>query len=209
MHKIGFIDEDRTQRNTFYQTFKNNFDIYEFELTREKSADDLIRETFANHLDALVIDYRMDSFFGFNGNLIVEKLDEINSFYPKIILTSFPFDALDFIDDANIVNTKDIWSGDSTKDLDIFIKKLNRLINTYQERIKDAEEELKALEKKRKTSHLEPTEEDKYIELNNFLSETVGQSKDLPRSFYSQDTNAKLDSLIEITEQVLNKLSEK
>lgn len=210
MYKIGFIDEERTQRNTFYQTFKNDFDIYQFDLDRKLEEEELIRETFENHLDALIIDYRMDGYFGFNGDSIVDKLNEINPYFPKILLTSFPFEALDFVDDANIVNTKDIWSGDdSAKDLEIFIKKLNRLINIYYEKISDAENELRKLDEKRETTGLETNEEEKYIELNKFLSKIVGESKDLPRSFYSQETNAKLDSLIEKTEQVLNKLSEK
>jgi len=209
MYKIGFIDEEKTQIQHFYQTFKNDFEIYQFELTQNVEPEGLIRETFDEHLDALIIDYRMNGFFGFNGDLIVEKLNEINPFFPKIVLTSFPLEALDFVDDANIVNTKDIWSGDSASDLEIFIKKLNRLIRTYYEKINDTEEELKVLEEKRKTSGLEPIEEDRYVKINNFLSKVAGQSKDLPRDFYSQETNAKLDSLIAKTEQMLNKLAEK
>ena len=209
MYKIGFIDEEKTQIQHFYQTFKNDFDVYQFELTQGAEPESLIRETFDKHLDALIIDFRMNGFLGFNGDLIVEKLNEINPFFPKILLTSFPFEALDFVDDANIVNTKDIWSGDSPDDLKIFIKKLNRLIRIYYEKINDTEQELKALEEKRIQSGLEPVEEDRYINLNNFLSKVAGQSQDLPRDFYSHETNAKLDSLIEKTEQMLNKLTEK
>lgn len=211
MYKIGFIDEEATQINTFYQTFKNDFEVYEFELNQNIEPEEIIFNAFNNHLDALIVDYRMDDYFGFNGNVLVEKLDEINPFFPRIILTSYPLEALDFVDDANIVNTKEIWSGDSdsARNLEIFTKKLNRVINSYYEKIKDNEIELKKLEEKRKTVSLEPTEEDRYIELNNFMSKIVGENKVLPRSFYSQETNAKLDSLIEKTEQMLEKLSEK
>ena len=159
MYKIGFIDEEKTQIQHFYQTFKNDFDVYQFELTQGAEPESLIRETFDKHLDALIIDFRMNGFLGFNGDLIVEKLNEINPFFPKILLTSFPFEALDFVDDANIVNTKDIWSGDSPDDLKIFIKKLNRLIRIYYEKINDTEHELKALEEKRIQSGLKPNEE--------------------------------------------------
>jgi hypothetical protein len=209
MYKIGFIDEEKTQIQHFYQTFKNDFDVYQFELTQGAEPESLIREAFDKHLDALIIDFRMNGFFGFNGDLIVEKLNEINPFFPKILLTSFPFEALDFVDDANIVNTKDIWSGDSPDDLKIFIKKLNRLIRIYYEKINDTEQKLKSLEEKRIESSLEPIEEDQYVNLNNFLSKVAGQNKDLPRDFYSQKTSAKLDILIEKTEQMLNKLTEK
>lgn len=81
---------------------------------------------------------------------LVEKLDEVNPFFPRIILTSYPLEALDFVNDANIVNTKEIWSGDSANDLEIFTKKLNRIINSYYEKINDSEVELKSLEEKEK-----------------------------------------------------------
>jgi len=209
MYKIGFIDEEKTQIQHFYQTFKNDFEIHQFELTQDAEPEGLIRETFAEHLDALIIDFRMNGFFGYNGDLIVEKLNEINPFFPKILLTSFPLDALDFVDDPNIVNTKDIWSGDSVMNLEIFIKKLNRQIRIYYENINDNEEELKVLEEKRKTSGLKPIEEDQYVKINNFLNKVTGQNRDLPKDFYSQATNEKLDILIETTEEMLNKLTEK
>lgn len=208
MYKIGFIDEERTQVQQFYQTFKDDFEIYEFELTKDAKPESLIKQAFAEHLDALVIDFRMNGFFGFNGDLIVEKLDEINPFFPKIILTSH-IEALDFVDDANIVNSKEIWSGESNNDLDFFIKKLNRSISTYYKKIKDSEQELMVLEEKRKKLGLDSSEEVKYIKLNNFLSKIAGQSQDLPKEFYTQETNEKLDILIEKTEQMLNKLQEK
>lgn len=209
MYKIGFIDEEATQINTFYQTFKNDFEVYEFELSKQIEPEEVISNVFNNHLDALIVDYRMDDFFKFNGNVLVEKLDEINPFFPRIILTSYPLEALDFVNDANIVNTKEIWSGDSDGDLEIFTKKLNRIINSYYEKINDAEEELKTLEEKRKESKLDDNEQKRYVELNTFLSKTVGEKKDLVETYYSQQTDEKLENLIEKTEAILNKLSEK
>lgn len=209
MYKIGFIDEDATQINTFYQTFKSDFEVYEFDLSQQIEPEEIIFNTFDNHLDALIVDYRMDDFFKFNGNVLVEKLDEINPFFPRIVLTSYPLEALDFVDDPNIVNTKEIWSGDSASDLEIFTKKLNRIINSYYEKINDSEEELKALEEKRKELKLDEIEQKQYVELNNFLSKTVGEKRDLVETYYSQETDEKLESLLEKTEAILNKLSEK
>lgn len=209
MYKIGFIDEEATQINTFYQTFKNEFEVYEFELNQQTEPEEIIFNVFDNHLDALIVDYRMDDYFKFNGNILVEKLDEINPFFPRVILTSYPLQALDFVDDPHIVNTKDVWSGDSASDLEIFTKKLNRIINSYYEKINDSEEELKALEEKRKESKLDENDQKKYVELNAFLSKTVGEKKDLVETYYSQETDEKLENLIEKTEAILDKLSEK
>lgn len=74
MYKIGFIDEDATQINTFYQTFKDDFEVYEFELDQQIDPEEIIFNAFDNHLDALIVDYRMDDCFKFNGNVLSSLL---------------------------------------------------------------------------------------------------------------------------------------
>ncbi len=207
MYKIGFIDEDAGQRNQFRQTFKDDFDVCLIDLKQAITEEEIIREVFDNHLDALIVDYRMDEFLGYNGDLIVRNLTEKNPHFPVIILTSYEEDALDFVDDANIINGKEIWDGESEAELNFFKKKLNRIITNYYEKITDAEEKLKELEAIKNDGGLQPNEEDEYIKVNNFLGKVFGGGEYLSGTFYSVDTNKKLDSLIEKTEQLLNKLS--
>ncbi len=207
MYKIGFIDEEELQLTIFKNKFNNDFEIYDFELNQHLTTDDLVNNIFENHLDAVIIDYRINGYFNFNGEKIVEKLNEINPFFPRIVLTSHPIEALNFVDDANIVNSKTIWNG--AYELEVFIKKLNRGISSYYGRINNSEAELKSLEEKRKESNLSETEMKRYLELNNFLAKTVGEKKDLVETYYSQKTDKKLESLIEKTQAIFDKLSEK
>jgi len=209
MYRLGLIDDEQSQQNAFHQTFKDDFEIYIIPLNQDSTEDDLIRDGIDNHIDLLVVDYQMDHFLRFNGDSIARRLDELNPYFPKILLTSHENDALDFIDDANIVNSKDIWSGDSPSDLDIFKKKLIRIINSYNSAIDEAEEALEELEKKRIATGLDPDEEQRYVDKNTFLNKVFGQGKYLSGTFYSVETNRKLDSLIEKTEQLLNKFDEK
>lgn len=204
MYKIGFIDEDEKDRLHFRQTFKDEFEIYSIEFDKNSTEDDLIREAFDSQVDILVIDYRMDAALGFNGDSIARRLDEINPYFPKIIWTSHEGDAINFVDNVNLINDKD----DSTEKPDFFISKFNRLINDYYEDITNAEEKLRILEEKRKTEGLTSYEEQEYVGVNNFLGKVFGGGEYLSGTFYSVDTNKKLDSLIEKTEQLLNKLSE-
>jgi hypothetical protein len=209
MYKLGFIDEDAGQRNQFYQTFKEDFEVYNIEADAGDSEEDLIYEAFGNHVDMLLIDFQMSDVLGYNGDSIARKVSELNPYFPVLILTSFEEEALDFVDDANTVNGKNIWSGDSESELQVFKKKLNSIINNYNKRVRAAEIELKGLEDKRTAEGLEPDEEDSYVELNIFLEKVSGKGSHLPRAFYSQGTNEKLDNLLEKTEQLLGRISKK
>jgi hypothetical protein len=48
--------------------------------------------------------------------------------------------------------------------------------------------------------------ENRYIELNNKLSKSLSGYNALPQTYFSKDTNDRLDSLIKQTEALLKKL---
>jgi CheY-like chemotaxis protein len=207
MYRLGFIDEDAGQRNQFHQTFKDDFEIYNIETAAGDTVERLIGEALTNHVDLLLIDYQMSDVLGFNGDSIARKLEEMNPHFPVMILTSFEDEALDFVDDANKVYGKNIWSGDDEAELQVFKKKLKTLINSYNKRVVAAETELESLKSKKEAEGLESNEEEKYIELNIFMEEVAGKGGHLPRTLYSQETNEKLDELIDKTEQLLDRLT--
>jgi DNA-binding NarL/FixJ family response regulator len=209
MPKIGFIDEDAGQRSSFYYAFSRDFDVYIFEPSEDSTEEELIQEAFDNQVDILIIDFQMNEFLRFNGDSVDRKLREINPYFPVIVLTSHEDDAVSQVDDVRIMYGKEILDKDSPPEkLKTFKKKILALINSYDSEIKDAEEKLRGLEEKRITVGLEPFEEQKYIEVNNFLGKVFGNGEYLSGAFYSIETNKKLDKLIEKTEQLLAKISE-
>jgi hypothetical protein len=130
-------------------------------------------------------------------------IQEINKHYPLVILTSHEVDALDHIPNANLVNGKDEMLGAK---IDIFKQKLNKIAVTYKATVDSSHAELEELEKRREAEGLAPDDEDRYVELNNILDQTVSAKGHISRSFYSEDTNKKLDELISKTEELLNKI---
>lgn len=210
MPKIGFIDENAGQRSSFYHAFIEDFNVYIFEPDENSTEEELIREAFDNHVDILIIDYQMDELLNFNGDSIDRKLHEINPYFPVIVLTSYENDAIGHIDDVRVMYGKEILDNETSPEkLELFKKKIIALINHYDSEIKEAEERLRSLEEKRVTEGLESSEEQKYIEDNNFLGKVYGEGEYLSGAFYSIETNKKLDKLIEKTEQLLAKISEK
>jgi CheY-like chemotaxis protein len=206
MYRLGYIDEDAGQRNQFRQTFKEDFEVYLVQGYEGVGIDELIIEAFDNHIDLLVIDYEMEEFYGYNGDAIARKISLLRPNFPVIIFTSHESDALDFVDNANIVNGKDIWSGDHHVELEVFKKKLSSLINSHKNKIVEVEKKLEELETKKNETGLQPNEEDQYVELNNFLDKSFEGGEHLSRTFYSENTNKRLDAIIAKTEELINKL---
>jgi hypothetical protein len=211
MYKIGYIDEDKGWRNTFRQYLKDDFEIVLFDITEETTVETLVDDIFNQTIDMLVIDFRLDEtgLVDFNADTLVDKIQERNLYYPLIILTSFESDALDHLENANLVNGKDMLSGDNTSKVAILKQKINKIASDYTSKVTDSITELEALEQKRVEKGLEPDEEDKFVELNNYLDKTTSAKGRLSRTFYSEDTNKKLDDLISKTEQLLKQITVK
>lgn len=208
MYKIGYVDEDEGQRNSFYQYLKNDFEVALFEITEESEVESLVDEIFNSGLDILVLDFRLveTGLVDFNADQLVDSIQDRNLYYPLVVLTSHETDALDHLTNANLVNGKEEMLGSK---VEIFKQKLNKIASSYKTRISDAETELAKLEEKRLSEGLEPDQESMYVDINNFLDNTVAAKGHISRTFYSEDTNKKLDELISKTEEMLNKIPNK
>jgi len=208
MYRIGYVDEDEGQRNSFYHFLKDDFEVVLFEVNEESSAETIVEGIFAAGLDILVLDFRLDEsgVVDFNSDRLVEQIQKRNLHFPLVILTSHEIDALDHLSDANLVNSKDEMLGGKVR---VFIQKLNKIATDYKSKVNDTKDKLQKLEEKRVEEGLLPDEEDEYVRLNIFIDETITAQDRISRSFYSEDTNTKLDELINRTEELLNKIPDK
>ena len=205
MLRIGYVDEDGGQRNSFYHYLKDEFEIILPEINEDTSVENLVDEILKANLDVLVLDYMLseNGMVDFNAESLVERIYEINRYYPLIILTSHETDALDQIANAHLINGKDILESK----LPVFKHKLVKIAQDYKSEIESSEKELVQLEEKRNSDKgLSPTEEDRYVELNSFLDSTIDNVGRVSRTFYSEETNKKLDSIIGLAEEMLKKL---
>ncbi|CAG5083084.1 hypothetical protein [Parvicella tangerina] len=205
MYRLGYIDEDEGQRNSFYQFLKDDFEIILFSITDETELDSLVEEIFQSGIDMLVLDFRLDEtgLVNFNADSLVDKIQERNLYYPLVILTSHEEDAMDHISNANLINGKEEMLGSKVQ---LFKQKLNKIVSGYQAKVMEAESELETLEEKRQNEGLDAKEEDRYVELNSYLDKTMTAKSRISRTFYSEDTNKKLDDLIEKTSEILSKI---
>jgi hypothetical protein len=208
-YKIGYVDENEGWKSTFYHAFKNDFDLELFDLNQETTAEGLVEEIFAKRLDLLVIDFLLDETgdLDFNADEIVERIQAKNLYYPIIILTSNETDAIDHIENVNLINGKDMLSGeagDKGTKVPVLIHKFTKIIEGYRAKVENSEKELEGLEHKRKEKRLSPEDEDRYVDLSQYLDNVAAPRGRISRTFYTEDTNERLDQLIKKTQEMID-----
>src|SRR5690606_27834974 len=153
-YKIAYIDEDKGWINTFYHTFKNDFDVTRIEVNSESSVESILVKLQESDLDAIVTDYLSEenAEVPFNGNKIVEDIKRIRPHFPIVMLTSYPTQAIGHTDDVHIIYSIDILTVDNDKDqegLDIFKTGIQAHISHYYRNIEDTNPRIEQLIEKR------------------------------------------------------------
>ncbi len=59
-YKIAYIDEDDGWLNTFYQTFKSDFDILRIKADSTTTLKNIVDKIFKSEVDGIVTDYLLD-----------------------------------------------------------------------------------------------------------------------------------------------------
>lgn len=214
MYNIAIVDEEKDDIRRFQLYVHRNdtekkFNVVPFE--PESDINSLAQRILSSGIDAIVSDYRLNEFKSdvtYTGvelvNLILQKRHE----FPCFVLTSFDDDAAKKSNDVNIVYIKSILNGSESDAKVNFIYRVELQILKYKSKVESAKRELETLIAKRKVNPLSIADEDKFVELSHFMDGVLVGEESLPRSFYSNDTNAKLDSLINLSDQILKKLDE-
>lgn len=210
-YKIAYIDEDKGWINTFYHTFKNDFEIFRMEVNQESSVESIILDIQINELDAVVTDYLLEenAEVPFNGNKIVEALKSTRPHFPIIMLTSFPTQAIGHTDDVHIIYTKDILTIENDKDqeeLDVFKNKILANISNYYKKINETNLKIEQLIEKRNSLGLDIKEEEELSKLYILFDELNPDGKDLPANLINRDSITKLNEFVKETKEILEEL---
>jgi len=203
-YKVWFIDEDPNQWVWFYDNFSDIFDVQfiDASIYSELTPNQLITLALEYKLDLLIVDFSLEAKLSYNWDKLEEAVNKINPHFPFLISTTDSSDALNHINNPEIVFSKKNCS--DPEQWPIFKKQIIKIIEKYQNTIIKYESELMSM--KEKINSLTPEEENRYVEINRFLSEIWGDFTS--SSFYSISTNKKLDEVILLTEDLLSKLWE-
>jgi len=210
--RVAYIDEDRGWINTFYHTFKNDFDIERIEINSESSIESIVKLLLSKNLDAIVTDYLLEenAEVPFNGNKIVEEIKRIKPHFPIVMLTSYPTQAISHTDDVHIIYSKDVLTVEDDKDkeeLEVFKVKIQSNISNYYKKIEDTNTRIEQLVEKRNSKEgLTIPEEEELTKLYILFDELNPEGKDLPANFIHRDSISRLNEFVNETKQILEEL---
>lgn len=210
-YSIVYIDEDKGWINTFYQTFKADFNVIRVEVNSESSIESILDKLQESSFDAIVTDYLLEenAEVPFNGNKIVEEIKRLKPHFPIVMLTSYPTQAIGHTDDVHIIYNKDILTVENDKDqeeLDVFKEKIRSNISNYYKKIEDTNTRIEQLIKKRNKQGLDIPEEEELTKLYILFDELNPEGKELPANLIHRDSISKLNEFVNETKEILEEL---
>lgn len=206
MYKLLYIDDECEHIEDFIEDNSESFDIETVELSNEISVmkEELIELISKNRIDCVVLDFflkqtrPMLNYTG--GSLAIELLNKYEAF-PVFLLTAKEEDAFNNdIDPLHIISKEKYYSDGGRE---YYMKRIDRYISQYKNKIDEVELRLKELLLKPNLTAAEEIEE---VELNNFLEKTVVGCSDLPVQKFTRSESDKLDKLITIAERILDEI---
>ena len=207
-YKLAYIDEDDGWLNTFYQTFKGDFEILRIKADSTTTLDGIVNTIFENEVNGLVTDYLLDETgeVDFNGNKIVDAVRSYKPHFPAIMLTAHEPQAISQTEDVNIINGKDILDGENEKRLEILRVKIKSNIDRYYSLIQNTESRIEELVEKRNNNELEPSEEEELTKLFILFDELEPEGKDIPANLIKDEAITKLNEFVSQTREILDEL---
>lgn len=198
MIRLGYLDENKGNRNAFYRVFKKDFEVIMLDdNTRLASADMVLEEIDRLKLDVLAVDFRLadSGWVAFNGDEVVRAIWNRRRYFPVFMLTSYVRNALEKMDNVFLVNDKDALS-DSGR-IDLLKRQIQSSVETYHRIVKEKEEQLKLLVEKQKTGVLTGKEEQELfalnVEMNTIDPEGNPMSPDMMQTKSVEDLHEMVD----------------
>ena len=198
MIRLGYLDENKGNRNTFYRVFKKDFEVIMLDdNTRLNSADMVLDEIDRLELDVLAVDFRLadGGWVAFNGDEVVRVIWNRRRYFPVFMLTSYVNNALEKMDNVFLVNDKDCLSNNDS--ISLLKKQISSSVETYHRIVGEKEEQLKQLVEKQKVGELTDKEEKDLlalnVEMNNIDPESNPMSPDMMQTKSIKDLHEMVD----------------
>lgn len=213
-YTIAIIDEEEEQRNQFQFVFEKTFNVVQ--ISTFDSIDKLIDQVRSENIDAIAIDFRLtehNSSFNVNGDYLFKEVRKKLFEFPVFILTRSSAEVKKIcktVDPGFIIDKDNInfGKGEESKEEE-FIDSITTKIQVYKTDLKDKMDRINFLEEIRKNEPYEFNKyETEYINLNFELSKYISADT-IPFTYFTEESNKRLDSLISKTETLLKRIDSK
>ena len=209
MIRLGYLDEDKGNRNTFYRVFKKDFEVIMLDdNTRLTSADMVLNEIDRLELDVLAVDFRLadGGWVAFNGDEVVRAIWNRRRYFPVFMLTSYVNHALEKMDNVFLINDKDCLSNNDS--ISLLKKQISSSVETYHRIIREKEEQLKQLVEKQKAGELTDKEEMDLLALNVEMNNIDPGSNPMSPDMMQTKSITDLHEMVDLTRTLLKSIKE-
>lgn len=218
MYKILFIDEEQ-------ETFDDFLDYVEYSSTKDKievqtefpleNLEEMIELIFKINPDAIVVDFRLNEMktdiqynVPYNGVELVDEFLKTRMGFPCFVLTAFDDLAVSASDDVNKVYIKNILHNnkEESKAKAKFLDRVINQIEHYKSKINNAEKELLSLIELRKSGKAGISDEERIIELDQFLENTIDRKHSIPKEYKTLSNEDRLKKILNTVDEILKKV---
>lgn len=209
MIRLGYLDEDKGNRNTFYRVFKKDFEVIMLDdNTRLTSADMVLNEIDRLELDVLAVDFRLadGGWVAFNGDEVVRAIWNRRRYFPVFMLTSYVNHALEKMDNVFLINDKDCLSNNDS--ISLLKKQISSSVETYHRIVGEKEEQLKQLVEKQKVGELTDKEEKDLLALNVEMNNIDPGSNPMSPDMMQTKSIKDLHEMVDLARTLLKSIKE-
>ena len=209
MIRLGYLDENKNNRNTFNRVFKKDFEVVMLDdFTKVLTLDLLLEEIDKQGIEVLAVDYKLSEKgdVQYDGDQVLEIINERKRYFPVFVMTSYVDAALQKVNNTFLVNNKEGLNDPKT--VELLKNQIKASVVSYHKIIQNIEQKTKELETKQDTAEgLTDEEEKDLLDLHVELSKIDPMANPLSPDKMQSEAVKNLRSVVSLSEEILNSLN--
>jgi DNA-binding NarL/FixJ family response regulator len=204
--RLIYIDEDADDIVYFQQFVDGHFNLEVIHIENDTLLEEVVDEIMDTPPDAVITDFMLNekARVAFNGQALIDSLQERNKHLPCFLLTSHPPDALEATHDARIVQSKAVMMGENDELGRLFRSQIAKIITDHKIKLSKAEEELELLVGM-PAEHRTAQNRERIIQLDRYIEEHGIGAKALPDEIKDEKSIELLTKLVSRVDELLGK----
>lgn len=210
--RLGYLDEDYLHRSSFYQHFKDNFEVITWDNFEEiRTLEQLRKEIDEQEIEVLAVDYKLaeNGDVCYNGDEVVQMLYNSKRYFPVFMVTSHITSALAKMDNVFLVNDKsNFFKNENYPDI---VQKIEGAVAAYHRIVEHKSNRARDLEMMQmmqmSNEGLTPQEENELLNIHMELNAIDPQLNPINPDMLQTQSLRKLQELVKNSRELLKSLS--
>lgn len=209
MIRLGYLDEKKGNRNTFYRIFKKDFEVVMLDdFAKVFTLDMLLQEIERLEIEVLAVDYKLSESgdVEYDGDQVLETINERKRYFPVFLMTSYVDAAIKRVNNTFLVNDKEGLNNQET--VELLKEQIKGSVESYHRIVEKIERRVKELEAKQDSADgLSKEEETELLNLHVEMSKIDPAGNPLSPDKMQTSAIKDLKNVVTLSEEILKSLS--